>query len=110
MTYAQLGDFRLATIYKLQFEGKDINKTNFIPTDILDNGIHLDARCADGEHWYAIASIRYDEDEDSYELRSVGPRLMERLNAENLEDVQYLVNYAYKLLSKEYAKRHLDED
>lgn len=108
MTYAQLGDLRLATICRLCFD--DNHKERFEPTDILDNGIHLDARCADGEHWFAIAKISYDSDEDTYDIESVGSRLMNTLNADNLEDAKYLVEYAYKLMRKEWVKRHPDED
>ena len=108
MTYAQLGDLRLATIYRLNVQ--EAGKEGFEPTDILECGIHLDARCSDGEHWYAIAKISYDADEDTYDLQSVGPRLMEGLNADNLEDVKFLIDYALKLMRKEWNKRHPDED
>lgn len=108
MTYAQLGDLRLATIYRLNFD--DNSKGKFEETDILDQGIHLDARCPDGEHWYAIAQIKYDAKEDTYDIESVGPRLMDALTADNLEDAKYLIQYAYKLMRKEWNKRHPDED
>lgn len=109
MTYAQLGDFRISTIYKLGFEESDPNKAGFIPTDMLDSGLHLDARCSDGEHWYAIASVHYDNDENTYEIRSVGSRLMEALTFDNLDDIKCLVDYAYKLMAKEWNKRHPNE-
>lgn len=111
MTYAQLGNLRISTIYYLNIKGNsDKNDEAFLPGDILERGLHLDARCSDGEHWYAIAKISYDDDEDTYDFESVGPRLMDALTADNLEDAKYLINYAYKLMRKEWAKRHPDED
>lgn len=107
MTYAQLGDLRLATIYRLTFN--DNGDPKFEPTDILDCGIHLDKRCADGEHWFAIAAIKYDSKDERYNLESVGSRLMDELNADNIDDVKYLVDYAYKLMRKEWNKRYPDD-
>ena len=108
MTYAQLGDLRLATIYRLNFD--ENSKEKFEATDILDNGIHLDARCNDGQHWFAIAQITYDSDNDTYTLESIDSRFMENITIDNLEDAKYLINYAYKLMRKEWEKRHPDED
>lgn len=108
MTYAQLGDLRLSTIYYFCIDPKE--GETFQPSDMLDRGLHLDARCPDGEHWYAIAQIKYDSDEDTYDIESVGPRLMDALTADNLEDAKYLIQYAYKLMHKEWEKEHPDED
>lgn len=109
MIYAQLGDLRIATIYYLNFDAKADSEA-FTPGDILERGLHLDARCPDGEHWYAIAKISYDSKEDTYDLESVGSRFMDVLTADNLEDAKYLIEYAYKLMRKEWKERHSDED
>ena len=107
MIYAQLGDLRIATIYCLNFNDEG---EAFVPADIVDRGLDLDARCADGEHWYSIATITYSHREDDYTIESVGTRLMDVLTVDNLEDAKYLINYAYKLMRKEWQKRHPDED
>lgn len=107
MTYAQLGDLRVATIYRLNFNDKG---ERFIPADMLSYGLHLDARCPDGEHWYAIATIMYDAKNDSYDLRSVGSRLMNALTPDNLGHAQYLIDFAYQFLRKEWEELHPNED
>ena len=94
MIYAQLGNLRLATIYQLV----DVNTQEFKPTDVLYYGLHLEATSNGGENWYAIAKIIYDD--GCYKMESVGPRLMNTLSEDNLDDVKFLCNYAVKLFRK----------
>ncbi len=95
MTYAQLGNLRLATAYKLYVD----TKTGKSSTNILDDGLHLDATSNGGESWYTIAKITYD-DESSYYIESIASRLIDTLSADNLDDIKYLCNYALKLFKK----------
>lgn len=105
MTHAQLGKLYLCSIIKGSNWGAKDGPT-FEERPITD-GLALEYKSDDGR--FVIAMIRYDADEDTYRLESVGDRLMTYLTPENLESAQYLCRYAERLMRDEYERLHGEE-
>lgn len=108
MIYAQLGKYRIATIFKFSTVTGD-----FKEQDVL-YGLHLET-CAERQdgtpNWFAIAGIHYDDKNETYNLETVGDRFMKALmeDQDSLEDINFLINYAYRTMRKAYKEAHPDE-
>lgn len=102
MLYAQIGDLRLCSITQLQ--AIDDNGKLITRKRPLMEGLGLEQRAANGESWYVISFIRWDDHEWDIRLEPVGSRLIDALDISNFENFQWLVRYAKRLFQDEAEK------
>ena len=88
-----LGKFRLMN--GLRLSDRSETGCEFIP---VKEELALEAKCK-SDSYYVIAFIEYDEDEETCDMRTVGPRFHEAINTyEDWKIVQTLIKTAYNLI------------
>lgn len=89
-----LGNFRLTN--GIRFSRHDATGCEFIP---VKEKLALEAK-SKSDGYYVIAFIKYDEDRETCDINTIGPRFHEVINTyEDWKNVQTLIKAAYNLIT-----------